>query len=167
VLIVIRATSAATRISKGILICWKTPSFESGTFLIVRDSNVPSSANRSICAFCVSPARMFIFRRIGDTTLDIGPGDRISIAAGSCPGIVVAVEVALGVGERVGSAVSVGKPVGSTVIKACVAAAFAASAVSAMTVGRYSGGYGVGTGLCVDGCKGEQPAIDARRRAMM
>ncbi len=77
---------------------------------------------------------------IGETTLDMGPGDWISIAAGSWPGIVVAVNVAWGVGETVGSGVSVGAISGIDAIEVPVAEKAAASAVSAMTVGRYSGG---------------------------
>jgi len=40
---------------------------------------------------------------IGETTLDMDPGAKIWIAAGSCPGIVVCVNVARGVGLRVGN----------------------------------------------------------------
>jgi hypothetical protein len=100
---------------------------------------------------------IFILRLIGETTLDIGPGDWIWIAAGSWPGMVVAVDVGLGLGVSVGTGISVGKSVGRMVIAAWVAAAFAAYAVSAITVGKYSGGYSVGTALWVAGAKGEQP----------
>ena len=37
---------------------------------------------------------------IGETTLDIGPGAKIRIAAGSCPGMVVGVKVGPGVGAQ-------------------------------------------------------------------
>ena len=83
---------------------------------------------------------MFIRSVIGDMTLDMGPGEMICMAAGSCPGIVVAVKVALGVGERVGSGVSVGKPLESKTNAVSVADMFPASTVDAITVGRYSGG---------------------------
>ena len=78
---------------------------------------------------------------IGETTLDMGPGAKIWIAAGSCPGMVVCCEgcarggsLALALVYRVG---------GRTGVKAkavSVAEMLAASAVNAMTVGRYSGG---------------------------
>ena len=42
---------------------------------------------------------------IGETTLDIGPGAKIWIVAGSCPGMVVCVNVVWGVGLRVGPGV--------------------------------------------------------------
>jgi len=87
---------------------------------------------------------MFILRLIGDTTLDIGPGAWISIAAKSWPGMAVGVNVGAGVYVRVGSGVSVGNPVGMDAMAVVVAESLTdcamASAVNAMTVGRYSGG---------------------------
>lgn len=80
-------------------------------------------------------------------TFDIGPGEKIWIAAGSCPGMVVAVNVARGVGLKVGVGVSDGERTGLRAMAVSVAELLAASAVKAMTVGRYSGGYAVGMGL--------------------
>jgi len=77
---------------------------------------------------------------IGDITFDIGPGDWICIAAGSCPGMVVTVNVGRGVGESVGRGVLVGRLVGVNAIAVSVPEMPAASTVSAITVGRYSGG---------------------------
>ena len=42
---------------------------------------------------------------MGEITLDMGPGAKIWIAAGSCPGMVVCVKVGAGVGLSVGSGV--------------------------------------------------------------
>ena len=77
---------------------------------------------------------------IGEITLDIGPGAKIRIAAGLCPGMVVCVNVGRGVGLSVGSGVLVEGccEVGTTAVS--VSEMFTESAVSAMTVGRYSGG---------------------------
>jgi len=83
---------------------------------------------------------MFMWSVMGETTLDMGPGDWICITAGSCPGMVVAVDVGRGVGVRVGRGVLVGVTVGVSAIAVSVPEMFAASAVSAITVGRYSGG---------------------------
>jgi hypothetical protein len=77
---------------------------------------------------------------IGEITLDMGPGEKICIAAGSCPGMVVGVKVAFGRGVRVGAAVSDGTSMGAKAIAVSVSEMLAASAVNAMTVGRYSGG---------------------------
>jgi len=95
----------------------------------------------------------------------MGPGAAISIAAGSCPGIVVIVKVGRGVGDNVGRGVRVGGEVGVRAITVCVPERFPASTVSAITVGRYSGGYGVGAGLDVGDAKAEQPAKSPRREA--
>jgi hypothetical protein len=75
------------------------------------------------------------------------------------------VEVGTGVGLRVGLGVVVGGCVGVRAMMVWVAARFAASAVSAMTVGRYSGGSGVGTELETGEARGEQAAISPRRQA--
>ncbi len=83
---------------------------------------------------------MCIRKVIGEITFDIGPGEEIRIAAGSCPGIVVAVNVAFGRGVRVGAGVFVGGRTGVKAKAVSVSEIPAASAVSAMTVGRYSGG---------------------------
>ena len=83
---------------------------------------------------------MFMRSVIGEITLDMGPGNWICIAAGSCPGIVVAVNVGRGVGESVGRGVLVGSLVGVNAIDVPVPEMPAASTVKAMTVGRYSGG---------------------------
>ena len=77
---------------------------------------------------------------IGEITLDMGPGAKIRIAAGSCPGMVVGVKVGPAVGLSVGSGVSVGDRCGVRAIAVSVPEMFAESAVRAMTVGRYSGG---------------------------
>ena len=61
--------------------------------------------------------------------------------------MVVAVNVGRGLGVFVGRGISVGVSVGVNAILVCVPEILAASTVRAMTVGRYSGGYGVGTGL--------------------
>src|SRR5688572_19953706 len=92
---------------------------------------------------------MFMRSVIGEITLDMGPGAKIWIAAGSCPGIVVWVNVAWGVGLRVGRGVWEGSTGGVSASATSVPILFAASAVSAITVGRYSGGYAVGMGLGV------------------
>jgi hypothetical protein len=83
---------------------------------------------------------MSIFNVIGETTFDMGPGDWISIAANSCPGMVVAVKVGFGLGVLVGLGISVGAWVGVRANAVSVIEIFAASAVNAITVGRYSGG---------------------------
>jgi hypothetical protein len=99
---------------------------------------------------------------IGEITLDMGPGEKIWIAAGSCPGMVVAVKVALGKGVRVGAGVSEGESWGVRAKAVSVSEMRADSAVSAMTVGRYSGGYAVGMGLAVGAA---QAAKSPRREA--
>ena len=83
-----------------------------------------------------------IFMRsvIGEITFDMGPGAWICIAACSCPGIVVAVNVGRGVGERVGRGVLVAELTGVKATAICVPEMPAASTVSAITVGKYSGG---------------------------
>ena len=73
---------------------------------------------------------------MGDTAFDIGPGAKIWIAAGLCPGIVVGVNVARGVGVRVGVGVSLGVTIGVKARAVWEAEMLSASAVSAMTVGR-------------------------------
>ena len=82
--------------------------------------------------------------------------------------MAVCVYVGAGVNVRVGSGVSVGNSVGMDAINVAVdeslSACTMAFAVSATTVGRYSGGYGVGTGLEVWGV---QPATNPRREARM
>jgi hypothetical protein len=107
---------------------------------------------------------IFMRRLIGEITLDIGPGDWICMAAGSCPGIVVAVRVGRGVGVNVGKRVCVGRVVGVRAIAVCVPEMLAASAVCAITVGRYSGGYGVGMGLAVGAVQAaKSPIRDAKK----
>jgi hypothetical protein len=103
---------------------------------------------------------MFIFNVIGETTFDMGPGAWISIAESLWLGMVVAVNVGLGLGVFVGSGISVGISVGVNATLVCVPEMLAASTVSAITVGRYPGGYGVGTGLCAGDA---QPAKNPRR----
>jgi hypothetical protein len=102
---------------------------------------------------------------MGEITFDMGPGEKIWIAAGSCPGMVVGVKVAFGNGVRVGAGVVVG---GSTGVKAkavSVSEILAASAVRAMTVGTYSGGYAVGMGLAVGAAQAaKSPRREASRR---
>jgi len=105
---------------------------------------------------------MCILNVIGETTLDIGPGAEIWIAAGSCPGMVVCVKVARGVGLSVGLGVFVGWRTGVRAKAVSVAEMLAASAVHAITVGRYSGGYAVGIGLAAGAV---QPAKSPRREA--
>jgi hypothetical protein len=51
------------------------------------------------------------------------------------------------VGERVGSGVSDGSRAGIEAAAVSVSEILAASTVRAITVGRYSGGYGVGMGV--------------------
>src|SRR5918993_3957043 len=107
---------------------------------------------------------MCMRRVMGETTLDIGPGAKIWIAAGSCPGIVVCVNVARGVGLRVGLGVLEGGMSGVKARATSVPSAFAASAVIAITVGRYSGGYAVGMGLGVGAAQAtKSPRIEANR----
>ena len=77
---------------------------------------------------------------MGEITFDIGPGAKIRIAAGLCPGIVVGVKVDPGVGLSVGSGVSVGYCCGVRAIAVSVPEILTESDVRAMTVGRYSGG---------------------------
>src|SRR5688572_16679211 len=79
--------------------------------------------------------------------------------------MVVCVKVGIGVGLNVGSGVSVGACVGVKAITVSVPEIFADSAVNAMTVGRYSGGKGVGMVLEVGGAKGEQAIKSPRREA--
>src|SRR5688500_10310333 len=105
-------------------------------------------------------------RRVaGEITLDIGPGAQIRIAAGTCQGMAVSVKVGAGEGVRVGSGVFVSVGCGVRATAVSVPDLFAASAVSAMTVGRYSGGYGVGAEEVAGDAKGEQPARNPRREA--
>jgi len=99
---------------------------------------------------------------IGEITLDIGPGAKIRIAAGSCPGMVVGVKVGPGMGLSVGSGVSVRDCWGVRAIAVSVPEMFAESAVRAITVGRYSGGYGVGAEVEAGDAKGAQPAKNPR-----
>jgi hypothetical protein len=54
---------------------------------------------------------------------------------------------------------------GVNAIAVSVPKTFAAFAVKAITVGRYSGGYGEGTGLAAGDAKGEQPTTSPRREA--
>ena len=77
---------------------------------------------------------------MGETTLDIGPGADISMAAGSCPGMVVLVNVGRGLGVNVGLGVLVGEALGVSARATSVPKTLAESAVNAITVGRYSGG---------------------------
>ena len=49
--------------------------------LRLRVRSLPSSPNKSTCTILLLPVMMSIFKVIGDTTLDIGPGEVISIAA--------------------------------------------------------------------------------------
>ena len=77
---------------------------------------------------------------IGEITLDIGPGAKIRIAADSCQGMFVCVNVGAGVGLSVGEGVSVGDGGGVRAKAVPVPERFADSAVKAMAVGRYSGG---------------------------
>ena len=96
--------------------------------------------------------------------MDMGPGAKIWIAAGSCPGIVVCVKVGRGVGLNVGLGVLVGGKSGVRASATSVPKTFAASAVSAITVGRYSGGYAVGIGLAVGAAQaGKSPRSQASR----
>ena len=67
--------------------------------------------------------------------------------------MVVSVNVGIGVGLSVGLGVRVGGSVGVNAITVSVAERFAASAVNAITVGRYSGGKGVGLGLADGGAQ--------------
>ncbi len=84
---------------------------------------------------------MCIRKVIGEATFYMGPGAKIWIAAGLCPGMVVAVSVARGVGVCVGVGVSLGGDrVGVKARAVAEAEMLSASAVIAMTVGRYSGG---------------------------
>src|SRR5215510_15834165 len=82
---------------------------------------------------------------MGDTTFDIGPGETNRMAPARCHGIGLGVAVGRGVDVRVASGVSDGGAVPVRAAAVSVPAAFTAEAVSAMTVGKYSGGYGVGT----------------------
>ena len=108
---------------------------------------------------------MFMRSVIGEVTLDMGPGAKIWIAAGSCPGIVVWVNVAWGVGLRVGRGVSEGNTGGVSARATSVPIIFAASAVRAITVGRYSGGYAVGMGLGVGAAHAaKSPRKEASRK---
>ena len=59
-------------------------------------------------------------RLIGEITFDMGPGAWICMAAGLCPGIVVAVNVGRGVGERVGGGVWVTVLTGVRATAICV-----------------------------------------------
>jgi len=83
---------------------------------------------------------MCIRNVIGEITFDIGPGAKIWIDAGLCPGMVVWVKVGRGLGLDVGLGVFVGDRDGVKAMAVSVAELLAASAVRAMTVGRYSGG---------------------------
>jgi hypothetical protein len=109
---------------------------------------------------------MFIRKVIGEITLDMGPGAEIWIAAGSCPGMVVLVNVGCGVGLRVGLGVLVGGKLGVRASATSVPSAFAASAVWAITVGRYSGGYAVGMGLAVGAAQAASSRSRAARRGI-
>jgi hypothetical protein len=77
--------------------------------------------------------------------------------------MVVGVNVAAGVNVEVGLRVFVGIACVRAMMAVSVAARFADSAVCAMTVGRNSGGIGVGMGFEVGAA---QPAKSARREAM-
>ena len=88
------------------------------------------------------------------------PGATIWITPGACPCIEVGVYVGPGVMVGVGSGVLVGVIVGMDAKKVAVAESPADCAVMAMTVGRYSGGYGVGMGIEV----GEAQAAKSPRR---
>jgi hypothetical protein len=77
---------------------------------------------------------------IGETTLDIGPGAKIWIAAGLCQGMFVCVKVGAGEGVSVGSGVSVGDGCGVRAMAVPVPERLAEFAVSAMAVDTYSGG---------------------------
>jgi hypothetical protein len=84
---------------------------------------------------------------MGETTFDIGPGAKIWIAAGLWLGIVVWVNVGCGGAVLVGLGVDEGIADGVSASATSVPILLAASAVIAITVGTYSGGYAVGTGL--------------------
>jgi hypothetical protein len=107
---------------------------------------------------------MSIFNVIGETTLDIGPGDVMRIAACLCPGIDVGVNVGAGVNVEVGLGMFVAVISASDANAVSVAARFADSAVCAMTVGRNSGGIVVGMGLAAGAA---HPAKSPRREAKM
>jgi len=94
----------------------------------------------------------------------MGPGAEISIAAGSCKGMVVCVKVGWGLEVSVGLGVRVGAALGVSTRATSVPILFAEFAVSAITVGRYSGGYAVGMGLAIGAA---QPARSPRSEAMM
>lgn len=80
--------------------------------------------------------------------------------------MVVAVNVGLGLGVLVGLGIFVGNSVGVNALLVCVPEMLAASTVNAITVGRYSGGYGVGTGLCVgDAQPAKNPSSDAKMKS--
>jgi hypothetical protein len=109
-----------------------------------------------------------ILKVIGEITLDMGPGEKTWIAAGSCPGIVVCVNVARGKGVRVGAGVFEGVNTGVKAKAVSVSEILAASAVNAMTVGRYSGGYAVGMGLAVGAAQAvKSPRKEASRRRFL
>jgi len=84
----------------------------------------------------------------GEVTLDIGPGIRIRICAPGGVGDGVGVFVGSGVGG-IGVSVGVEVTVGGAIFVSASMVFMAEFAVNAMTVGRYSAGYGVGTGSVI------------------
>jgi hypothetical protein len=100
---------------------------------------------------------------MGDTTRDIGPGDKIRMgASGICGGGVgVKVGRGVGVGEGVGVSgsgvnVAVGGEAATSVSRAT------AAAVIATTVGRYASGIGVG---CETKGSAQPPRISINKKS--
>lgn len=68
---------------------------------------------------------------------------------------------------NVGKRVRVGRLVGVRAIAVCVPAMLAESTVNAITVGKYSGGYGVGMGLAVGAAQAaNNPMMKIRRKSL-
>ena len=104
---------------------------------------------------------------MGEITLDMGPGASIWIAAGSCPGMVVCVNVGRGRAVRVGLGVFVSGKLGVSARAVAVPDVFSASEVNATTVGKYSGGYAVGMGLAVGAAQAAKSPRRETRRAKL
>lgn len=139
------------------------PRNEVGTLrLSVRVSRRPSSPYKSTCTSLLAPTAIVIFNVIGETTLDICPGEVIRMADCLWPGIDVLVSVGARVNVAVGVSVFVGVTRADCAMKVSVAARFADSAVCAMIVGRTSGGIAVGIGFEAGAA---HPANSPRRAA--